>query len=200
MKSPAVTVPLQAASCLCAALIAVVSSGCATPAVWRETAAAHWDPCPPTDVLLLPGTNRNGQLAFAFNQFSMRGTNGKTRPVLWPVGGSATNLIVGQAAVKAFLNHHPSAQHVPVFELNRPLPTDTETYATSDPSGLTLTLHAEGIPPGPYTLPGSDQKAGTAARTIGLPFAVVLDAALVATVVAIATLCAAGSSSFAPSF
>jgi hypothetical protein len=201
MRTPAITLPIHAADCLCAAFIAVVVCGCATPAVWHGTAALRWDPCPPVDVLLVPGTNQTRQVAFFFTQSSTRGTSCRTRPVLWLPASSATNLVVDDASVRAFLKARPAVRQVPVYGSPDQLPlgsTETGEYAISDELGLTLTLHAEGFPPGPYTMPATDQKAKTAARIIGLPLAAALDAALV-TAAAVAGAGASGGM-FIPSF
>jgi hypothetical protein len=174
--------------CLGTLLTAVILCGCATPALWKSTAAGHWVPGEPERLCIF--TTRSApspDVAVFFTQTETTRKTAVTRPALWRLNQSSTNLVVNAVAISSVTNRWRGVRTLPLYRAEATIPTNQTTaplgYAVLLPAGTGFTLHKDGFPTGPYPLPTSDVKTQTTSRIIGTPFAVGIDAALIATAV-----------------
>jgi hypothetical protein len=166
------------------ALLAGLASGCATPALWHRTSAFEWNPAWYTAEVLLPAnTNQPSAPIVLFEQMAQFGPNTFIyRNVGWRVGQPPGTLADTRQAIRQLTNsaarflsvrvyHSTLAKYrAPTHESSRP-----PGYALINDTNYQLTLHIDGLPPGPYTLPSSYHPKKTAERVVLAPFAVVLD-------------------------
>jgi hypothetical protein len=171
---------------LCRWLPAVVTlictAGCATPALWKQTAAREWKPNPPDQVILVTDTNEQSDVVVVFRQFATWGSTGDSRDVGWCVSQSRREVALTKEAIGRLTNSACQRITVPMFfaeQEPRNAASLSAGYAVWHPMDQQLTVHATGVPAGPFTLPTSHQKRQTALRVCVLPVAVAADAALV---------------------
>ncbi len=166
-------------------LLAALACGCATPALWKQTAAREWKPWPPDELLLIHTTNQPPEIAVVCSQFTAGKMNREFRPVAWFLGHSPTNLVIGTAAITQFTNSLTAPQKIPLF--TDAIPADVSAappgYAVWNSTNRDLTLHLDGYASNPYPLPSTRTEQRTALRVIVLPFAVVADAAIALVVI-----------------
>jgi hypothetical protein len=164
-------------------LLVLVTSGCATPALWKATAIREWKPCLPTEVLLIETAGRQPDAAVLFDQWNE--LTHEYRPVAWRLSQSPTNLSIGSKAVGQLTKSIAPTRTIPLFTVNA-VPSDVSSappgYAVWDWSGKQLTIHLDGYTGGPRVLPTSHTARRTTLRVIATPLAVTADAAIVGAV------------------
>jgi hypothetical protein len=185
------------AVCLGTLLIAVLFSGCATPALWKSTASGQWVPGEPERVCVFATKAApTPDMGVFFTQTETTHQPNAKRPVLWCLSQSPTNLTATPMAIATVTNLWRGMRTVPLYSSEAALPASQTTappgFAVLLPDGKGFTLHLDGYPAGPYQLPASKTETQVAARIIGMPFAVGVDAALIA-----AAMCGAAFLDFA---
>jgi hypothetical protein len=171
----------QLLNALTVVLLAAFGYGCATPALWHGTAARQWRLSSPDQVLLFTSTNQQPDVAVVFTQFSANNGSPKSRCVVWCLGEPPTHLIIGTNAVRQFTSSLSGSRAVPLVRAGEAPPAPLATtpgHAVWSSPDEELTVHIEGVPPGPFTLPTAHERARTALRVVGLPFAVAADAVI----------------------
>jgi hypothetical protein len=160
-----------------------VLSGCATPALWRLTAAREWQPALPPDQFLLITSAGQQDLFVLFHQTVKFGETSKDRLVAWNLKEPGTSLIIDPLAALSLTN---SCDRFTVLEAFNDETTAMEMgsgnpgYVVLDAGGTMFAVHVEGLPSGPFALPTSHEKGKMGLR-IGLaPLAIATDAGLVA--------------------
>ena len=180
------------------ALVTILASGCATPALWNHTAKHEWKPGPPDRALLISRTNDQKALMILFHQTvndwsPMIGVKTNiTRSAAWCVGQSPDRVIPSPEATSEFHGLLSISREVPIYDQY-----EVPKYASSKGSGYVvwnstntqLTVHIDGLPAGPFTVPATVQKQKTAERMAVAPFAVVGDAAITGTVAFCGGIC-----------
>lgn len=165
------------------ALLALVASGCATPALWKGTAAREWKPCSPKEVLLIENVGQESDAAVLFDQWCASAR--EFRPVAWRLCESPINLVIGAKAVKHFADSVAPCRSIPLFTVSD-VPRDVTSappgYAVWDSAGEQLAIHLDGYTGGPFVLPTSQTARRTALRLAATPLAVTADAAIVGAV------------------
>ena len=162
-------------------LLAAFGCGCATPALWHGTAARHWRPGSPDQVLLCTSTNQQPDVAVFFTQSAATKGLTESRCVVWCLGQPPTRLLIGTNAVRQFTNSLSRTQTVPLIlagETPPAPPATTPSHAVWSSTNHQLTVHIEGLPPGPFALPASHQRTRVALRVLVLPFALATDAVI----------------------
>lgn len=163
-------------------LLAVFMTGCATRALWKQTATREWKPQPPDQVLLVTDSNHHRDVVIAFRQFATYGRTGESRVAGWCVSRPQCEVALSHEAIRELTNSVCQYQRIPVyFEGHAPLDAASLSngYAVWQAMEQQLIIHAPGAPAGPFTLPTSHQERQTALRAGMLPFAVTADAAIV---------------------
>lgn len=159
-------------------LLAVLASGCATPGLWDRTSAFEWKPSPPIKVLLPADTSQTNPPTILFNQAATVNHTFMLRSVGWRADESPEAVAVTAEAIRELTNSGVGFQSVPVYSAIR-VPTNVSSvppgYAVMNYTNHQLTLHVDGVPAGPYTLPASAHPQNTTQRVLLTPFAVVLD-------------------------
>lgn len=185
------------------ALGLVLTSGCATPALWRGTAGRHWAPQQPHEVLLFSRSNTLSGIIVFFTQYretpgpvswrdaawvpdephtgySFRQPAPCLRPAAWVVGAPPAEVIVGKRAIRECRHSLCSTQAVPLF-INQapqgPLKAPVN-YAVWNLTNQQLMVYTGEAQPRTCGLPASDHPRRTALRVGLLPFAIATDAAL----------------------
>lgn len=176
---------MRSVSCVGTMLTAVVLCGCATPALWKSTAAGHWVPRPPERVCIFTtGTTPSPDVAVFFTQTETSRSPVAQRPALWRVSESPTNLVAGAVAISTATNKWRGVRSIPLYKSANDVPAGQTTsppgYAVLLPSRTAFTVHFDGFPAGPYELPTTDRETQIAARVVSMPLAVGVDAALIA--------------------
>jgi len=121
-------------------------------------------------------------VAVLFRQFAQVGATSKCRNVGWRVSQPPEQLALTPQAIGQLTNScGGELQTIPMF-LEGNVPPDTSSkspgYAVWHSPYDQLTIHIDGLPPGPITLPTTQQPRQTATRIIVLPLAVAADTAL----------------------
>jgi len=163
----------------------ILTVGCATPALWKQTAAREWKPNPPDQVILVTNTNQHREVVVIFRQLATHGKSIESRDVALPVSRPNGEMAISNEVVRELTNSACECRRIPVYFADQePINTSplSSGYATWDSMEQQLTIHAPDTPTGPFKLPTSHQKQKTAARLCGLPFAVAGDAVIVGTV------------------
>jgi hypothetical protein len=164
--------------CLPLGLLALLASGCATPSLWDRTSAFEWKPGAPVNVLLPAGTNQSPVPTVLFSQNATVNHTFMQRRVGWRVDQSPDALAVTAGAIQTLTNSAAGFQAVPVYSAVR-VPTNVSSvppgYAVMNYTSHQLTLHVDGVPAGPYTLPGGAHPQNNTERAVLTPFAVILD-------------------------
>jgi len=172
-------------------LLAVFTTGCATPVFWGVTAPRKWQPTHLDQILYVTNANHQSDVVILFSQTGFKQQyNIKTRDVGWLISRPTNGLAVTAGAIRQITNSCSSLQVVPCYDSG-----NVPACATTKPPGYgvyklsvnQLTLHINGIPPGPYTLP-SNTNTYTTWRIIGMPVAVATDVAIL-TVIAVGEGC-----------
>lgn len=162
-------------------LLVAISCGCATPALWKHTAAREWEPGPPDQLMMINASNQPPEVIVLFRQYIV--SNGKhgSRPVTWCLSQSPTNLIIGAQAITRFTNSLAASQTIPLFT-DDTAPVEASStppgYAAWNSTNRDFSLHLEGQPCGPDTLPATHEDTRTAMRILVFPFAIATDAAI----------------------
>jgi hypothetical protein len=167
--------------------LAVIFCGCATPALWRGTAARSWYPNPPDQVVTFNATNDRPEVAIFFTQYSAPAKWSKVRPAVWCPNAPTNDLTTGVRDIHRLTNSWTEVRSLPLYYTNA---TDSPS-AAAGPAGHAvwcstnrqLTLHLPGTATEPFALPACEEKTRVAARVIGLPFAVTADAAITCVVI-----------------
>jgi len=177
MKTPS----LQFGNILSVVFLAVLTSGCATPALWKGTKSRAWSPSTPDQVVLITNTNHQRAVAVFFRQFATVGTTSTSRNVGWRLGEAPGDLALTSRAIGQLTNSCGECRSVPLF-LAGGVPADASSqslgYAVWDSTDQQLTLCLDGYPAGPYGLPTTLTAPRTAMRVLGMPFAVAADAVI----------------------
>jgi hypothetical protein len=159
-------------------LLAAFTSGCATPALWDRTLEFQWKPGPPAQVVVITDTNRQRDTVIVFSQDAQIRLTYLWRVVGWRVSQSPDKLATTHKAIYQLTNSVSGFESVPVYR-----PGKVPGNATSQPPGYAvlnvtneqITLHRDGLPPGPYNLPASTHPKNTTLRVVLTPLAVVAD-------------------------
>ncbi len=162
-----------------------ILSGCATPALWKHTAARDWFPADSPSHVLATSTTGRQDVIVVFDQHASVGDKTKSRLVAWNLSQPATALIIGRHALRQITNACDSVQALPVFTSDGIPPNATSTtpgYSVTGPLRFQFTVHLDGAPPGPFVLPYSKQERRLGKRLALLPFAVATDAVIVGAV------------------
>ena len=167
-------------------LLAALASGCVTPALWQSTARREWKPNPPDCVVLMSNPNQQREVAVVFRQFAQVGATTESRRAGWYVSQSPEQLALTSQAIGQLTNSCGERQSIPMFVADN-VPPDASCqspgYAVWDSRDDQLTIHIDGLPSGPFTLPTTHQKRQTAARIIVLPLAIAADTAITGAVI-----------------
>jgi hypothetical protein len=160
-------------------------SGCATPALWKNTAARDWRPQPNTPQFLLANTADEQAVIIVFQQSARIGDKSKERTVAWNPHAAPQELRIGSKALRQLTNVCDRVQVMPIFPHDR-IPGDATSappgYVVQGPPAAQFTVHLDGASPDPFELPLTAQKPRVWVRVAGMPFAVVADAEIVAAV------------------
>ncbi len=169
-------------------MLALLVSGCATPALWKHTAAREWRPQPLADQFLLTTTTGRQDVVVVFRQFANVDCKIKFRVVAWNLRNASSELTVGPKALRQLTNACERVQLMPVFSQDA-FPSDATCaplgYILQDESRDQFTVQLDGVPPGPFELPVSQEGCRSGTRIALMPLAIATDAAIV-------FICAAG--------
>jgi hypothetical protein len=164
--------------CLPLGLLTLLASGCATPSLWDHTSAFEWKPAPPVNVLLPTSPNQPAVPTILFSQNATVNHTFMHRRVGWRADQSPEAVAVTAEAFQALTNSAAGFQAIPVYAAVR-VPTNVSSvppgYAIMNYTNHQLTLHVDGVPAGPYTLPGGTHPQNNTERALLTPFAVILD-------------------------
>jgi len=167
-------------------VLALLTCGCVTPALWRHTAAREWRAQSSPDQFLFTTTTCGHDVLVVFRQSTGEGSRTKERLVAWNPHHQPSELIVGPNALRQLTNACERVQLMPVFQRDSIPGSATSTppgYVVVDQCWSGFTVHVDTIPSGPFELPASHEKTRSLMRIAGTPFAIVADAALVGVVV-----------------
>jgi len=163
----------------------ILTVGCATPALWKQTAARGWKPNPPDQLLLVDSTNHEPAVIVLFRQ-SATGASGVVRNVGWRLDQPNTELAVGPQAIHQLTNACPAPKTIPLSIDSSDVLLDPtippSSYAVWNPKTHNLTVHVPNFPPGPHKLPTSNEEQQTSLRICVLPLAIAADTAIVGAV------------------
>jgi len=129
--------------------------------------------------------NEQRDVAIMFTQLrSGSPTNSKTRNAGWLIGQPADKVALTSKAIRQLTNSAVAVQTVPIFN-----PADLPNNVTQPPPAYAvwsvsdqLTLHVDGLPAGPLTLPTTRQTF-IAERVCALPLAIAADTAITCAVI-----------------
>lgn len=162
--------------------LAVVVSGCATPALWKHTAARSWSPeCTPDQFFTTLSTGRQ-EVIVVFRQSAWVGEKNHYRLVAWNLSQPSTELTVGRRAVRQLTNACDWVEVMPSFSFDAVpanVPSCAPGYAVTGPQQRQFRVHLDGVSSELFTLPCTDEKRRTLTRVAVLPLAVTADAAIV---------------------
>ncbi len=175
------------ASLLNAVLLLLVPllSGCATPALWKHTAAHEWRPASSPDQILTATTTGRQDVIVVFHQVTSVGDETKHRLVAWNLCQSPSGLTVGRRALRQLTNACDRVQVMPLFPSDTVPPNAssiTPGYAVTGPQQSQFMVHLDAVPPGPFDLPWTKQESRLLRRAAILPLAVAADAVIVSAV------------------
>lgn len=163
-------------------LSSVALSGCATPALWKHTAARNWQPTPTSAQFFVANAAAQPDVIVMFWQSTEVGEQAKFRLVGWNLRNPPSELAVGTKAMQQLTNSCEQLCVMPSF-FSDSIPAGVSSrspgYAVHEPLAGRFTVHLEGSPAGPFELPTSKEKTRSAMRFAGLPLAVAADAAIV---------------------
>ncbi len=152
-----------------------------TVGLWKMTAGHNWNPQSiPAQFLAVTTTGRQ-DVIFVFRQGTQLNGKMESRVVAWNVARPASELAIGEKAVRRLTNHCDRVQLMPSFNYDAVpggLTTTSPGYVVLGPPLNQFTVRLDGVPAGPFQLPSTNQKTQVTFRVIGLPPAVALDAAL----------------------
>jgi len=160
----------------------ILTVGCATPALWKQTAAREWKPNPPDQVILITDTNQQRDVVVVFRQFATYGKSGESRGAGWCVSQPPDQVALTRETISRLTNSACQRETVPMFFAGQELPSEESLsagYALWHSMEQQLTVHVPDLPTGPVTLPTSHQKRQTTARVCVMPLAIATDAAIV---------------------
>ncbi len=163
-------------------LSSVALSGCATPALWKHTAARNWHPEPSGAQFLVANAAGQQDVIVVFRQSTVVGERIKYRVVAWNLRHPPSELAIGRKAVQQLTNACDQVRVMPSFCSDSIAAGATSTspgYAVLEPLPCRFIVHLEGSAPGPFELPSSREKTRSAMRVVGLPLAVAADGAIV---------------------
>jgi hypothetical protein len=162
-------------------VLVAFTTGCATPALWKQTARREWTPNPPDQLLFVESTDHQHDVVVLFRQFA-DGTPHEAGCVGWQLGQPSTQLALGYQAIQLLTNTCPTVQTIPLYSDTADVPAETGElspgYGIWNPTDQHLTLYLSEISTNPMPLPTSHQERRTALRICALPLAVAADAAL----------------------
>ena len=162
------------------------ATGCATPALWKHTAARNWYPEHRPDLFLAATTTGRLDLIVVFHQSAVVGDKTKQRLVAWNLSQPPSELTIGPHALRQLTNAYDRVQIVPSFTSDDPITprasSATPGYVVTGPLRSQFTLHLDGFCPGPFDLPYTRQDTRVLERVAIMPFSVAADAAIVAAV------------------
>jgi hypothetical protein len=195
-----------------AVLLTACTSGCATSALWRHTASHEWKSGRPTQVLLITDTNQQRDVAILFRQNAQDGATNElkkegrpflgfnigpftspptftTRNVAWRISQPPEQLALTPKTIRQLTNSCCNVQPIPIYDAREAVPgneiSPSAAFAVWNATDRQLTVHGETLPSGPFTLPSTSQKQNTALRVVATPAAIVADAALVGSEIAL---------------
>lgn len=178
-------------------LSSVALSGCATPALWKHTAARSWTPVPSGAKFLVTGADTQRDLIVVFRQSTDVGNKLAHRLVAWSPGCPQSALAIGPGAIHQLTNSCTRVRFLNCFPEDAVLADAVSTsdgYAFHGPGYDQFTVHFDGVATGPFDLPSSRQDPRLVRRFTILPFAVATDAVIVG----VACCALAGSSGIGP--
>ncbi len=162
-----------------------VCSGCATPALWKHTAARQWEP---TEVLELRADDRPAHHdVVAIYRERCLSTNAPAKPRLraYALYASMTNGAAGKGPVFVSFRTATNLCPVPLFPAGQ-APTNAlevpALYGVRGEGPCKFTLYTRDQSPQTYELEAYTQKTRTLARVLLTPISVATDAAAVAAV------------------
>jgi hypothetical protein len=165
-----------------AAVLTILTTSCATPALWKCTAAREWKPYRPDQVILVTDTNQQREVVVVFTQFANSESTSDSRDVGWRVSQPPKEVALTKETIGLLTNSLCQSKLVPMLFDGQESPDEyslASGYTVWNSPNQQLTIHIPGLPSGPYTLPTSHQKRRTALRVFLLPLAVTADAAIV---------------------
>ncbi len=164
-------------------LLAFGLSGCATPALWKHTAARSWAPVPSSAQFFITGADMQRDVIVVFRQSADVGEKLAYRLVAWNPCCPQSALAIGGAAVRQLTNSAARVQRLNCFPEDAVLADAISTadgYVFSGPGYGQFTLHIDGVATGPFDFPSNRQEPRLVRRFTILPFAVATDAAIIA--------------------
>ena len=133
-------------------LLAALTSGCATSAMWSVTAPRKWKPTHLDQILYITNINHQSDVVILFSQVGFKQQYSvKTRDVGWLISRPTNELAVTAAAIRQVTNSCSNLQVVPCYALgNVPAGATTKPpgYVTYKMSWNQLTFHINGFRPG----------------------------------------------------
>jgi len=159
-------------------LLTVFTSGCAIPGLWDRTSAYQWKPVPIAKVVVITDTNRQSDAVIVFKQSANIRLTHMFREVGWRVSQSPDELAVTHKAIRQLTNSVGRSESLPVYRSGKvPINASSQPlgYAVLDSTNEQITIHRDGFPPGPYTLPPSTHPKNTTLRVVLMPLAVAAD-------------------------
>ncbi len=177
-------------------LLAFGLSGCATPALWKHTAARSWRPETSTAQFLVVQIADREDVVIVFDQCFGEGKGHKSRLVAWDLRYPSTQLVLGRKAVRQFTNACDRVRLMRVLRSDgvpADVSSDSPGYVVRDPQVNKFTVCLDGAPPGPFELPFTYEETRSGMRAAFLPLTVAADAAIVGAVCGGLLVTAAGS-------
>ena len=159
-------------------LLTAFTSGCATPGLWDRTSEFQWKPVPIAQVVVITDTNHQSDPVIVFKQSANIRLTHMFREVGWRVSQSPDELAVTHKAIRQLTNSVGRSESLPVYRSGKvPINASSQPlgYAVLDSTNEQITIHRDGFPPGPYTLPPSTHPKNTTLRVVLMPLAVAAD-------------------------
>ena len=132
-------------------VLALLNSGCATPALWKDTAAGRSQPQSLPDQFLSTSTTGRQDVAVVSRQSVEVGDKTKYRLAAWNLRGEPSHLAVGRGAVRPLTHARGRVQLMPVFASNSVLADATSIlpgYAIPEGTGSPFAVHLDRGPSG----------------------------------------------------
>ncbi len=164
--------------------LALLNSGCATPALWKHTAAREWHPSSSPARFLATTTADRQDVIVVFRQSAEVGKKTKYRLVAWNLRCPPSELTIGRSALRQLTNACDRVQLIPVFTSDTIPSNVTSTgpgYAVQD-QPYHFILRRDGVPSGSFELPVSHEKYRSGERIALAPLAIATDTAIVGAV------------------
>jgi hypothetical protein len=159
-------------------LLTAFTSGCATPALWDRTSEFQWKPLPIAQVVVITDTNHQSDTVIVFKQSANIRLTHMFREVGWRVSQSADELAVTHQAIRQLTNSVGGSESLTVYRSGKVsinASSQPPGYAVLDSTNEQITIHRDGLPPGPYTLPPSTHPKNTTLRVVLTPLALAAD-------------------------